>query len=50
MVPLRIERMRLRRAGEADASWLQRVLDRESAPMGTRIELSDDGYLDARWS
>jgi poly-gamma-glutamate synthesis protein (capsule biosynthesis protein) len=50
MVPLRIERMRLRRAGEADASWLQRVLDRESAPMGTRVELSDDGYLDARWS
>jgi poly-gamma-glutamate synthesis protein (capsule biosynthesis protein) len=49
MAPLRIERMRLRRAAEADSTWLQRTLDRESAPLGTRIELTDDGYLEARF-
>jgi poly-gamma-glutamate synthesis protein (capsule biosynthesis protein) len=50
MVPLRIERMRLQRAGEADAAWLERMLGRESAPFGTRVELTDDGYLEARWT
>jgi poly-gamma-glutamate synthesis protein (capsule biosynthesis protein) len=48
MVPLRIERMQLLRAAEADASWLRRTLDRESAPLGTRVAVTDDGYLEAR--
>jgi poly-gamma-glutamate synthesis protein (capsule biosynthesis protein) len=50
MVPLRIERMRLRRADEPDAAWLERTLERESAPFGTGVELTDDGYLEARWA
>jgi poly-gamma-glutamate synthesis protein (capsule biosynthesis protein) len=49
MVPLRIERMRLHRAGEADASWLERALDRDSESLGTRVELTDDGDLEVRW-
>jgi poly-gamma-glutamate synthesis protein (capsule biosynthesis protein) len=46
MVPLRTERMRLQRADESDATWLRRVLDRESARLGTRVDLTDEGYLE----
>jgi poly-gamma-glutamate synthesis protein (capsule biosynthesis protein) len=50
MIPLRIVRMRLQRASETDASWLQESLDLGSAPLGARVELTEDGCLEARWA
>lgn len=49
MIPLRIERMRLQRASETDASWLQETLDLGSAPLGARVALSGDGSLEVQW-
>jgi poly-gamma-glutamate capsule biosynthesis protein CapA/YwtB (metallophosphatase superfamily) len=49
MVPFRIVRFGLRRATEPDASWLQRTLDRESAPFGTHVRLAEDGSLEVGW-
>jgi poly-gamma-glutamate capsule biosynthesis protein CapA/YwtB (metallophosphatase superfamily) len=46
MVPLRSRRLRLRRAGRADAEHLRRVLDRISRPFGTRIGLVSGEMLD----
>ncbi|MFD0773593.1 CapA family protein, partial [Streptomonospora algeriensis] len=37
MVPLRARRMRLERAGTADARWLQETLDRISRGLGVRV-------------
>ena len=45
MVPMRIERMRLRRASIADASWLARRVDSVSHDFGVRIALDDDASL-----
>ena len=49
MVPLRIVRFRLERASVDDASWLREVLDRESTPFGTRVQITEDASLEARW-
>jgi poly-gamma-glutamate synthesis protein (capsule biosynthesis protein) len=45
MTPLRIRRFRLNQATRDDAKWLQRTLDRASAPFGARIALRPDGHL-----
>jgi poly-gamma-glutamate synthesis protein (capsule biosynthesis protein) len=45
MVPLQIFRFSLRRASEADASWLSEVLTRESRPFGTKVK-SANGRLE----
>ncbi len=49
MAPLRIVRFRLERASAGDASWLRETLTRESAAFGTRIQLTEDVGLEARW-
>ncbi|MGR9035565.1 MAG: CapA family protein [Gammaproteobacteria bacterium] len=43
MTPMQIKRFRLNYAPPPDVLWLQQVLDRESRPMGARIELADKG-------
>ena len=49
MIPFRIRRFRLERAGREDAFWLQATLDRESRKFGTRVALERDGSLSAHW-
>lgn len=49
MIPFQIRRFRLNRASGADARWLCDRLDRESARLGTRVTLNDDGSLSATW-
>ena len=49
LAPMRMRRFRLENTTPADADWLARVLERESQPMGTRISVSSDGWLEARW-
>lgn len=46
MVPMRIEKMRLRRAPWDDARWLATRLDEVSGRFGTRIVLREDGTLE----
>jgi poly-gamma-glutamate synthesis protein (capsule biosynthesis protein) len=38
MVPTRVRRMRVNRASAEEAAWLQAMLDREGAPLGTVVE------------
>ena len=45
MVPLQIRQMRLHRASTSDTRWLHHVLQEESRPFGTRLELSPDQVL-----
>ncbi|GAA1268622.1 CapA family protein [Pseudonocardia aurantiaca] len=45
MAPMRACRMRLRRASNAEAMWLQGVLHRVSRGFGTRVALEADGML-----
>ena len=49
MIPMQTRRFRLNRASAADARWLQRVLDRESRPLGSRVEAEPDDSLALRW-
>jgi poly-gamma-glutamate synthesis protein (capsule biosynthesis protein) len=48
MVPLQSHRLRLRRAADADASWLLRVLGKASSRFGSRFGLAPDGSLRLR--
>jgi len=50
LVPMRIRRLRLERAREADAHWLEAMLDREGRKLGTRIEHGVGGSLELRWN
>ena len=45
MVPLQARRMRLQRAGPADARWLAGLLTRISRPSGCRAALAPDGTI-----
>lgn len=45
LAPMRIARMRLRRASPSEAAWLRDVLERVSAPFGTRVTLDADHRL-----
>jgi len=49
MVPLQIRRFQLGHASRADADWLARTLDRESRPLGVRVDLDPDGRLALSW-
>ena len=49
MVPLQVHRMRLRLVSASDAAWIQQVLDRECARLGTRADLAENGSLILRW-
>jgi poly-gamma-glutamate capsule biosynthesis protein CapA/YwtB (metallophosphatase superfamily) len=41
MTPMQIRKMQLRRARVADTEWLRQLLDRISAPLGSRVVLDD---------
>ena len=45
LVPLRSDRLRLRRASQDDARWLRDVLAREGAGPGAEVRLEPDGGL-----
>jgi poly-gamma-glutamate synthesis protein (capsule biosynthesis protein) len=45
MVPVQARKMRLRRAGPADAGWLAMVLEQVSRPFGSRIAVEPAGTL-----
>jgi poly-gamma-glutamate capsule biosynthesis protein CapA/YwtB (metallophosphatase superfamily) len=45
LIPLKIRRLQLSRPSSEDVDWLRRMLDRESAPFGTRAELAAGGRL-----
>lgn len=45
MVPMQAHQMRLRRAAEADAGWLRRVLGKVSSRFGSRVDLAPDASL-----
>jgi poly-gamma-glutamate capsule biosynthesis protein CapA/YwtB (metallophosphatase superfamily) len=49
MVPFRTRRFRLERVKGEDVEWLQKVLDRESRKLGTRVHLTAEGTLTLRW-
>ncbi len=48
-VPMQIHRFRLRRASPADARWLAGRLHRESAALGSAVELNAEGRLVLGW-
>jgi poly-gamma-glutamate synthesis protein (capsule biosynthesis protein) len=49
MTPLQIKRFRLNRVSREDARWLREVLDRESAKLGTNLELDTHNNLSLSW-
>jgi poly-gamma-glutamate synthesis protein (capsule biosynthesis protein) len=49
MIPFQIRRFRLCRASRQDAKWLRDTLDRETAPLGAHVTLSEDGVLTVQW-
>ncbi len=50
LVPFQIKRFSLQRAGVNDRAWLQVVLSREGAALGTRVQPGGDGSLELVWS
>ena len=48
MAPMQARNLRLRRAQEVDAQWLQTALERSSRRFGTRTDLQPDGLLTLR--
>jgi poly-gamma-glutamate synthesis protein (capsule biosynthesis protein) len=48
LVPTQMRRLRLRRAPEDGAAWMEAKLNALSAPYGVRVEAAD-GTLDVRW-
>lgn len=49
LTPTRMERFRIHRANEAEAHWLQDMLNREGQALGTQVDMQDDGRLALRW-
>jgi poly-gamma-glutamate synthesis protein (capsule biosynthesis protein) len=49
MTPTQIRHFRVNRAAEADASWLEEMLNREGGKLGTRVERQSDGTLALAW-
>jgi poly-gamma-glutamate synthesis protein (capsule biosynthesis protein) len=49
MIPLKIKRLQLHRAGNLEAAWLQDVLNREGECLGTRMLLDADNSLLVEW-
>jgi poly-gamma-glutamate capsule biosynthesis protein CapA/YwtB (metallophosphatase superfamily) len=48
LVPMQSRRFRLTRVSEADARWLQDLLNRTGAPFGTHTQLENDNSLSIR--
>jgi poly-gamma-glutamate capsule biosynthesis protein CapA/YwtB (metallophosphatase superfamily) len=49
LVPMRMRHFRLNRAAEADARWMEHMLNREGRELGTRVERQADDSLELRW-
>ncbi len=49
LTPTRIRRFRVNRAQEADARWLEEMLNREGRDLGTRVERQRDNGFVLRW-
>lgn len=49
LVPTRLRRFQVRRAGEEATQWLLETLNRESAELGTGVELDAAGWFDVVW-
>ena len=50
LLPMRIRRFRLQRAGTRQARWLRDLFAREGARLGTRAEQSPDGAIAIEWN
>jgi len=46
LIPLRVRRMRLERASQADAEWLRTTMEHTSRRFGTRVAARSDGLLE----
>ncbi|HTY30954.1 CapA family protein [Mycobacterium sp.] len=46
MIPLRVRRMRLERASQADAEWLRKTIEHTSRRFGTRVAARSDDLLE----
>ncbi len=46
MIPLRVRRMRLERASQADAEWLRKTIEHISSRFGTRVVARSDELLE----
>lgn len=49
LVPMRMRRFRLERAGDDDARWLAATLTREGGEFGTRVQRDTDGEWSVAW-
>jgi len=49
ITPLQIRRFQLQPASRADAAWLGKTLDRESAAFGARVNVEPEGTLALSW-
>ena len=49
MTPTRIRNLRVNRASDREAGWLESVLTREGKRLGTRVALEPDGTLTLIW-
>ena len=49
LVPMEIKKFQLHRAKEQDALWMERVLDREGAKLGTQVDRENDKSLILQW-
>lgn len=50
MVPTRLKNFRIHRASDAEAQWLEAVLNREGRPFGTRVSRGADNLLILAWN
>jgi len=49
LVPMKIRHFRVNRADAAESAWLESMLNREGAQLGTRVEPAGNGSLVLRW-
>ncbi|MDH3526268.1 MAG: CapA family protein [Gammaproteobacteria bacterium] len=49
MIPMQRRKFRLNRTVAEDSDWLRAVLDRESRPLGARVERAENTALRLRW-
>lgn len=49
MQPTKMQRLQLRRPPTKDIAWLEKTLNREGRPFGTKVRLGDDGMFHLQW-
>ena len=50
ITPMQIKRFCLNRVSGGDVKWLKTMLDREGAPLGTRVELQGEDRFILEWA